>query len=340
MVATTGILRRARITVAILVAIGIAAANPTHTVVPGDTLFDLARTYETSIDELMRLNDLSSNMIRVGQVLTVGEQQHRPGFQVHTTVEGEDLDQVAASYGLEPWTLAVANPEAGTVLLPGTVLVVPPNDGVTIRVEPGETLLSIATRNGLAPSELAQANGIAGPEGVVEGELLLIPRAVTEVELQVDARPTHRDRQTEVLARFSSLLSDFDRGSATFTLPVGGRLTSSFGWRNISVGGNRFHAGVDLASDHGTAVQAARDGVVQRTGWIGAYGLVVFVDHGDGTQTRYAHLSVIEVSEGASVRQGDILGRVGSTGASTGPHLHFELRLAGRAVDPLPYLDR
>jgi murein DD-endopeptidase MepM/ murein hydrolase activator NlpD len=85
-------------------------------------------------------------------------------------------------------------------------------------------------------------------------------------------------------------------------------------------------------------VHAARDGVVVKAGWGGTYGNVVYLDHGDGTQTRYAHLSRIDVQVGERLRQGDVLGLAGSTGASTGPHVHFELRFDGRAVDPLEYL--
>jgi murein DD-endopeptidase MepM/ murein hydrolase activator NlpD len=123
-----------------------------------------------------------------------------------------------------------------------------------------------------------------------------------------------------------------------FRAPVQGRVSSRFGWRALSVNGNHFHAGVDLAVPLGTPVHAARDGVVVKAGWGGTYGNVVYLDHGDGTQTRYAHLSRIDVQVGERLRQGDVLGLAGSTGASTGPHVHFELRFDGRAVDPLEYL--
>jgi murein DD-endopeptidase MepM/ murein hydrolase activator NlpD len=130
-----------------------------------------------------------------------------------------------------------------------------------------------------------------------------------------------------------------ERPSEAFVFPLDGSLSSGFGWRNISVAGNRFHGGIDLAAPSGTPIAAARDGVVSKAGWVGAYGYVVYLDHGDGSQTRYAHMMRIDVEAGADVRQGDRLGLVGSTGASTGPHLHFELRFAGRAVDPLLYLE-
>lgn len=148
-----------------------------------------------------------------------------------------------------------------------------------------------------------------------------------------------RAAQTRLLPLALAELARLDLESSVFTYPVAGRLSSGFGWRNIAVNGNRFHGGVDLAAPSGTPVVAARDGRVTRAGWWSTYGYVVVVDHGDGSETRYAHLSRVDVTAGADVRQGDPIGAVGSTGASTGPHLHFELRFDGRAVDPLPYLE-
>jgi murein DD-endopeptidase MepM/ murein hydrolase activator NlpD len=87
-------------------------------------------------------------------------------------------------------------------------------------------------------------------------------------------------------------------------------------------------------------VAAARGGVVTRAGWVGAYGYLVVLDHGGGWETRYAHLSRIDVHLGERLPQGATVGLVGSTGASTGPHLHFEVRREGQALDPLAYLER
>ncbi len=147
-----------------------------------------------------------------------------------------------------------------------------------------------------------------------------------------------RAAQVALLPRAVATLAGVDSWETGYAMPVEGRLSSPFGWRNISVNGNRFHGGVDFAASPGTRVVAARSGRVARAGWWGTYGYVVVLDHGDGSETRYAHLSGFHVAAGDVVRQGDLLGSVGSTGASTGPHLHFEIRLNGSAVDPLPYL--
>jgi murein DD-endopeptidase MepM/ murein hydrolase activator NlpD len=113
-------------------------------------------------------------------------------------------------------------------------------------------------------------------------------------------------------------------------------VTSRFGaLRAEGGGGTRAHAGVDLAAPQGSRVTAAIDGKISFANWAGSYGLLVVVDHADGMQTRYAHLSSIGVSPGQTVRRGEVIGLVGSTGRSTGPHLHYELRQDGRPLDPL-----
>lgn len=123
--------------------------------------------------------------------------------------------------------------------------------------------------------------------------------------------------------------------------PVDGPVTSRFGPRMHPILGRvRSHNGVDLRAVSGTPVRAAGPGVVTRSEYAGAYGNLVVVSHGEQTETRYAHLSGILVREGDAVLRGGTLGTVGSTGLSTGPHLHFELRVAGSPVDPAPWLPR
>jgi murein DD-endopeptidase MepM/ murein hydrolase activator NlpD len=120
---------------------------------------------------------------------------------------------------------------------------------------------------------------------------------------------------------------------AGFIWPVNAPMTSPFGWR-----WGRMHEGVDLGAAYGTAIAAAAAGVVIYAGWEGGYGNLTVIDHGGGLATAYGHQSRIAVSVGQSVSQGETIGFVGSTGHSTGPHLHFEVRVNGEAVDPLGYL--
>jgi murein DD-endopeptidase MepM/ murein hydrolase activator NlpD len=123
-------------------------------------------------------------------------------------------------------------------------------------------------------------------------------------------------------------------------MPVeGASLTSGFGMRNHPVlGGRRQHSGVDLAMPTGTPVYATADGVVSKAEWFSSYGLFISLEHGAAIQTRYGHLSRLAVAAGQPVKKGDLVGYVGTTGRSTGPHLHYEVRIAGAAVNPIPYM--
>lgn len=119
----------------------------------------------------------------------------------------------------------------------------------------------------------------------------------------------------------------------------GARMTSDYGMRTHPVlGGRRSHNGIDLAAPTGTPVYATADGIVSRANRFSSYGLYVSIEHGAKLQTRFAHLSKLAVADGQRVKKGDVIGYVGSTGRSTGPHLHYEVRVDGQAVNPIPYM--
>ncbi|MDE2404984.1 MAG: M23 family metallopeptidase [Sphingomonadales bacterium] len=124
-------------------------------------------------------------------------------------------------------------------------------------------------------------------------------------------------------------------------MPVEGvHFTSGFGMRwHPVLGGHRQHKGVDLAAPIGTPIHAAADGVIGRADWFSSYGLYVAIEHGNSLETRYGHMSRLNVAAGQFVHKGDVIGYVGTTGRSTGPHLHYEVRIAGEAVNPVPYLE-
>ncbi len=121
-------------------------------------------------------------------------------------------------------------------------------------------------------------------------------------------------------------------------LTTQGIVTSTFGVRHLVGASLDFHQGIDIAATVGTPIVASQDGVITYADWLGVYGQVVFVSHLDGSETRYAHMSHILVSKGQQITQGEKLGEVGNTGFTTGPHLHFEVRIDGKAVNPTDYL--
>ena len=129
------------------------------------------------------------------------------------------------------------------------------------------------------------------------------------------------------------------QGTGQLSAPVNAPITSNFGWRIHPIyGTRRLHAGTDFGVDEGTPVHAADGGVVVEAGWVSGYGYTVVIDHGNGMSTLYAHNSDVAVSPGQTVSKGQVVSYSGNTGGSTGPHLHFEVRINGEPTDPMGYL--
>jgi len=145
-------------------------------------------------------------------------------------------------------------------------------------------------------------------------------------------------RLQSIISQKGSVLGPI-MSSGQFIYPVGGPITSPFGYRTHPIlGTTRFHAGMDFGVGEGTPIRAADHGVVIHADWCGGYGNAVIIQHGHDISTLYGHCSRLLVHQGQAVRQGDVVGEVGSTGMSTGPHLHFEVRQGGTPVDPRGYL--
>jgi murein DD-endopeptidase MepM/ murein hydrolase activator NlpD len=145
-------------------------------------------------------------------------------------------------------------------------------------------------------------------------------------------------RLEEDLKEYEAVLRE--RGYTPTIWPVNGKLEGGFGGRRNPFGGLgwEFHSGQDIEADWGVPVVSGASGRVTFVGWQNGYGQLVVVDHGGGLTTRYGHLSHIDVDVDQMVSRGQLLGKVGSTGRSTGPHLHYEVRINDQAVNPLPYL--
>ena len=129
------------------------------------------------------------------------------------------------------------------------------------------------------------------------------------------------------------------QGTGQLGWPVSGEITSPYGYRVHPIWGTTiYHSGIDIGVDEGTPVHAADSGVIVWSGWMGGYGYAVVIDHGNGLSTLYGHNSELAVDEGQSVSKGQVVAYAGSTGNSTGPHVHFEVRENGDPVDPMGYL--
>ena len=158
------------------------------------------------------------------------------------------------------------------------------------------------------------------------------------IDRKQDEARAASERITRMLQR-SGLRNLPVQGTGAMIWPLVGPITSPFGWRTHPItGAQRFHSGIDIGGDYGDPIYAAQAGTVEYAGWISGYGYAVIINHGGGISTLYGHCQSLEVSTGQSVAQGELIAECGSTGNSTGPHCHFEVRVSGEPVNPLEYL--
>jgi murein DD-endopeptidase MepM/ murein hydrolase activator NlpD len=167
------------------------------------------------------------------------------------------------------------------------------------------------------------------------GALAAVAADLEELERQEDALLA----QSATLASIIQGEQGGGNGTGAMVWPVSGTVTSGYGWRiHPILKTRRLHTGIDIGASYGTAIVAADSGRVIYSTWVGGYGNTIAIDHGRGISTLYAHQSSLAVGYGATVARGQVIGYVGSTGLSTGPHLHFEVRVNGSPVDPMGYL--
>jgi murein DD-endopeptidase MepM/ murein hydrolase activator NlpD len=183
--------------------------------------------------------------------------------------------------------------------------------------------------------KLAEKSGVIHQQATVPGAggpaLPMDARSLEVLEAKMN-------RLEQDIRAYEAILRE--RGYTPSIWPVNGRLESGFGGRRNPFGGSsfEFHSGQDIDAPFGESVIAGASGKVTFAGWQNGYGQLVVIDHGGGLTTRYGHLSHIDVVEGQPVSRAEFLGRVGSTGRSTGPHLHYEVRINDEPVNPLQYL--
>ena len=226
-------------------------------------------------------------------------------------------------------------------------------------VRENEDILFLAARLNIPYSALASLNRLNNPRALEPGMTILLPscpgifipdNVETDLEKIIGAARENTDVSVEIrintAGRTSSYLffpgADFNPTERSFFLNSGFRfplrhyrITSRFGMRNDPIsGGHQMHRGIDLAAPEGTEVFAVADGIVTATGFDPVYGNYVIISHNNNYTSLYGHLQTINTVLRLEVKSGNLIGRVGSTGQSTGPHLHFELRRGGIAVDP------
>lgn len=322
----------------------------TYTLQRGDSLYRVSLIFGTTVDTLIAANNLASpNSIypglvlriptREGQVVAESAPQESEENTIaktqrtYTVRAGDTLARIAVAHDVTVDGLVAANGiVAADRIYPGQMLNIPA-PGASARPAParaatthviqyGETMLSIAMRYGVTLHSLSAANNISDPSRIFAGMVLSIPSA------QVG---TNSVRYASVGSGLCSEVTPTQSGTGYFIRPVRGyRISQDF---------HAWHPGIDLALTTGSPVYAADGGTVVYAGWntIG-YGNLVVLDHGNGWRTYYAHLSSISVSCGEFVGRGAAIGAVGSTGNSTGPHLHFEMLRFGVAINPVGYI--
>lgn len=254
----------------------------------------------------------------------------------YTVQMGDTIYDIAWKFDLSPETIVWSNMEplqgAPWLINPGLVLAIPPIDGAYHTVAAGESVRSIAEQYEVEPVALYNMwNGIDRGQTLSEGQLLVVPGGVGET-IQWEAPPPDPVLPMARSSSFSgSVTAAMTGADGWWGLPTGSYAISGWTFHDPR---NPRHIGLDYRCSLGDAIYAADNGIVTFTGWSGGYGNLVIVDHGNGYTSRYAHFDSIWVTAGDLVPQGSVLGACGTTGWSTGPHLHFEIRYGGVPQNP------
>jgi LysM repeat protein len=269
-----------------------------------------------------------SSLVKPELAETVKTKRPRTGVVEYVVLPGDTISTIAQEFEVSVNTILWENNKtAYNLIRPGDKLAILPMTGVSHLVKKGETLGAIAKKYEVGEPEIMEANKLAEGQALAIGAKLIIPGGRQYVE------PV---RQVKSYTGFSAIK---DIVSAPNAAPAagnkmnwptsGGRITQRYSVR---------HYAVDIANKVGTPIYAADAGTVELAGWGSGYGNQIVIDHGGGKKTRYAHLSKFNVKKGDTVSKGQVVGGMGSTGWSTGSHLHFEVIIGGRKQNPLNYI--
>ncbi|BCX04139.1 MAG: hypothetical protein KatS3mg053_2077 [Candidatus Roseilinea sp.] len=277
-------------------------------------------------------NQESSLIVRDLVFAVAKPAESRTGIITYTVKPGDNVETIAQRFGLLPTTIVWSNREIEDnpdVLRVGQVLNILPVDGILYTVEANDTLSSIAERFKADVEDILNSplNNLASGANLLPGMRIVVPGGVKPfvprvVQADVRRAPASGTGYTGPAPRFTA--------GGTFAWPTRGYISQGFRY---------YHRGVDIANGIGVPIYASDGGYVTYAGWSNVgYGYMVQIDHGNGFSTLYAHLSQWYVDPGQAVSRGQIIGAMGSTGNSTGPHLHFEIRYGGVPQNPLVYL--
>lgn len=234
----------------------------------------------------------------------------------HCVEPGDTLWDICQKYHADLDSIMEINELDGrSVLAVGQKLQIPGTMNRVHVVKKGETLWDIARQYNVSLGQLCSQNQAVNAENLKIGMSLTLPDGARKGSSAYTAP------------------SRSSQGNAFFSWPIVGAITSPYGWRRSG-----FHHGTDISAHYGDAVRAAAEGLVSFVGYRSVYGKTVTIKHADGSETLYAHLSQIAVSSGQKVKRSEVIGAIGTTGNSTGPHLHFEVRKGRKYVDPVSVL--
>lgn len=252
-------------------------------------------------------------------------------FVVYRVERGDTPNGIADKFGIQATTLLGGNPQLSqesSLLQTGVDLIILPIDGVLHDVAPGDTLESISEQYGIPVETIIayEPNNLEFPYRLYPETQVMVPGAVREVFVWTPpSLESVRGRST------GSGVAPLIVGTGTFVYPVNSRNFTQYFWYG--------HPGIDIALAEGSSVVASDTGTVTFAGWnIYGYGNLIVVNHGNGYETFYAHLNGISVVPGQIVYQGNVIGTTGNTGNSSGPHIHFEVRINGAQDDPCWYV--
>ncbi len=276
----------------------------------------------------LSVNSEKTAIVKNNVISTTKTKQPRDKIIYYTVKPGDTVSTIAQKFEISVNTILWENNlSAYSIIRPGDKLAILPFSGVTHTIKRGDTLNKIAKKYNISEEKILQANKIDDPSHLKIGEKLLIPGGTKQRYAIASYRSYSGISAIRNIVKAPS--SKPVAGNKMNWPTVGHRITQYYSWR---------HHGLDIANKIGTPIYAADAGIVEKAGWSRGYGYNIVINHGGGKKTRYAHLSKFYVKKGQRVSKGETIGAMGSTGWSTGPHLHFEVIINGKRYNPLNYI--